>query len=88
MEVLLKLFFARNGPPGTSERLLTTFRAEHAARLERYMEVERQLRTEHANASDLPYWLATLGYGRHHSAALVAWCDESLAALAGASPGR
>jgi DNA-binding PadR family transcriptional regulator len=85
VEVLLKLFFARNGPPGTAERLLRAFRAEHAARLERYAEVERRLRAERGAFADLPYWLATLSYGRHTSSALVTWCDESLAALEGGS---
>jgi len=83
VEVLLKLFFARNGPPGTAERLLRGFRAEHEARLERYAAVDRHLRAERGEYPDLPYWLATLSYGRHMSHALVAWCDESLAALGG-----
>jgi DNA-binding PadR family transcriptional regulator len=88
VEVLLKLFFARNGPPGTAEHLLRAFRAEHAARLERYAAVERRLRAERGTFADLPYWLATLSYGRHVSRALVAWCDESLAALGdGPTPG-
>jgi DNA-binding PadR family transcriptional regulator len=81
VEVLLKLFFARNGPPGTAERLLRSFRAEHEARLERYAAVQERLHSEHRESADLPYWLATLSYGRHVSRALVDWCDESLAAL-------
>ena len=84
VEVLLKLFFARNGPPGTALRLLEAFRAEHMGRLERYAAVERRLRLEHNTSPDLPYWLATLSYGRHVSESLVAWCDESLEALGGA----
>jgi len=83
IEVLLKLFFARNGPPGTAERLLRAFRAEHATRLERYAAVEQRLRADRGGAADFPHWLATLSYGRHVSRALVAWCDESLAALGG-----
>lgn len=86
VEVLLKLFFARNAPPGTAARLLGAFRAEHVARLDRYAAEEQRLRAERAGfAADLPYWLATLSYGRHVSRALVAWCDESLAALDGGS---
>ena len=82
-EVLLKLFFARSAPPGTAGRLLRAFRAEHAARLERYEAEERRLHAERGEfVDDLPYWLATLSYGRHVSRTLVAWCDESLAALA------
>lgn len=80
-EVLLKLFFARNGPPGTAERVLRAFRAEQVVRLERYAAVERRLRAEHSTSVDLPYWLVTLSYGRHTSRALIAWCDESLVAI-------
>ena len=86
VEVLLKLFFARNGPPGTAGRLLKAFRAAHEARLERYAAVERGLRARRAGAPDLPYWLATLSYGRHLSEALLAWSEESLDALEGESP--
>ena len=87
VEVLLKLFFARNAPPGTAAHLLRAFRAEHVARLERYTAEDRRLRVERGSFADLPYWLATLSYGRHVSRALVAWCDESLAALdAGSAP--
>jgi DNA-binding PadR family transcriptional regulator len=85
VEVLLKLFFARNAPPGTAARLLRGFRAEHVARLERYAAEEQRLRTERGRFADLPYWLATLSYGRHVSRTLVEWCDESLAALDGGS---
>ena len=82
VEVLLKLFFARNGPPGTAEGLLRAFRTEHVTRLERYAALEHDLRTARSTFVDLPFWLATLSYGQHSSAALVAWCDQSLAALA------
>ena len=85
-EVLLKLFFARNGAPGTAARVLRDFRAEHVARLERYAAVERRLRADHGASPDLAYWLATLSYGRHVSSTLITWCDESMAALGGGSP--
>lgn len=86
IEVLLKLFFAPSAPPGTAERLLRAFRAEHAARLARYDAVARGLQAERRGAAELPYWLATLNYGCSVSRALVAWCDESLAALGGEPP--
>ena len=86
IEILLKIFFARNAPPGTAGRLLRAFRAEHVARLERYEAEEQRLRAERSGFThDLPYWLATLNYGRHVSRALVAWCDDSLASLAAGS---
>ena len=85
IEVLLKLFFAPSAPPGTAEHLLRAFRAEHVARLAQYDAVARWLAAERGGFAELPYWLATLSYGRHVSRALVAWCDESLAIL-GAAP--
>jgi len=81
VEILLKLFFARNGPPGTAESLLRVYRAELQERLSRYSAIEQRLQTERSTFADLPYWLATLSYGKHVSRALVDWCDESLAAL-------
>jgi PadR family transcriptional regulator AphA len=81
IEMLLKLFFARNAPPEAIVRLVETFRTEHAGRLNRYQDIEARLHAEHAGHPDLPYWLMTLSYGRHVSRAFVAWADETLAAL-------
>lgn len=81
VEILLKLFFARNGPPGTAERLLRVYRGELQDRLSQYSTIEQRLQAERATFADLPYWLATLSYGKHVSRALADWCDESLAAL-------
>jgi hypothetical protein len=80
--VLLKLFFARNAPPEVAQRLVRAFRAEHVARLAVYDSKGPSLRSEHRGDPNLPYWLMTLSYGRHVSAALIAWADETLAALA------
>lgn len=85
VEVLLKLFFARNAPPEAAERLLREYRAEHVARLQGYDVEERRLRSERGGFVELPHWLATLDYGRHVSRALVAWCDETLVSLAAPS---
>jgi DNA-binding PadR family transcriptional regulator len=82
VEVLLKLFFARNARPADALRLVRAFRAEHVARLAGYDAKAAALRSEHRGHQDLPYWLMTLSYGRRVSAALIAWADETLAALA------
>jgi PadR family transcriptional regulator AphA len=88
VEILLKLFFARNGPPGTAESLLRVYRAELQERLSRYSAIEERLQSERSTFADLPYWLATLSYGKHVSHALVDWCDESMATLSdGSKPG-
>ena len=81
IEILLKLFFARNAAPEAILRLVEEFRMEHLGRLELYRHTEARLRAEHAGHADLPYWLMTLSYGSHVSRALVAWADETLAAL-------
>ena len=86
IEILLKLFFAPGAPPGTAERLLRAFRAEHVERLERYDAVAHWLRAERGGFAELPYWMATLDYGRHVSRALVAWCDATLLTLGGEPP--
>ncbi len=81
IEILLKLFFARNAAPEGILRLVEEFRTEHVGRLQLYQDTEARLRAEHAGHADLPYWLMTLSYGAHVSRALVAWADETLAAL-------
>jgi PadR family transcriptional regulator, regulatory protein AphA len=83
IEILLKLFFARNAAPGDIVRVVERFRAEHLGRLARYDATEARLRAERGEHPDLPYWLITLSYGRHVSRGLVAWADETLAALRG-----
>lgn len=77
IEVLLKLFFARQGEPGGAAGLIDDFRAHHEARLTTYAATEARLRGEHADRPDAPYWLLALSYGQHVSRALLAWCDEA-----------
>lgn len=81
VEILLKLFFARQAKLADVEDVVRTFRADHTAFLERWERTERQLSAEHAEAPDLPFWMMTLSYGKHVSEALIAWCDETLATL-------
>jgi DNA-binding PadR family transcriptional regulator len=85
LEILLKLFFARQARPDTAARLVAEFRAHHVEQLATYAATERRLRDEHGAHPDLPFWLLTLGYGQHVSRALVAWCDEAARTL-GARP--
>ena len=82
LEILLKLFFARQGGPDAAARLVADFRAHHAALLATYAATEARLRADHAAHPDLPFWLLTLSYGQHASRALLAWCDEAARALA------
>ena len=82
LEILLKLFFARQGGPGAAARLVADFRSQHAALLATYAATEARLRADHAAHPDLPFWLLTLSYGEHVSRALVAWCDAATRTLA------
>ena len=36
---------------------------------------------EESDHPGLPYWLASLSYGKHVCQSLIAWCDETIAAL-------
>ncbi len=81
VEVLLKLFFAGEAPPGAAQAHLQVVRAEHAQRLAQYAQVHARLATELANREEVVYWRLTLDYGRRVSEALVAWCDAADVAL-------
>jgi DNA-binding PadR family transcriptional regulator len=82
LEILLKLFFARQGGPEAATRLVAEFRAHHVGLLATYAATEARLRADHAAHPDLPFWLLTLSYGEHVSRALVAWCDAAARTLA------
>ncbi len=70
-ELLLKVFFGAHVLPGVSR--------EHvSAVLERH---EAALKMNEASDPQLPYWLMTLNFGRHRSAAIVKWCRETLTEL-------
>ena len=88
LEILLKLFFARQGGAGAAARLVAEFRAHHTALLATYATTEARLRAHHADDPDLPFWLLTLRYGQRVSESLVAWCDDAARTIADvASPG-
>ena len=82
-ELLLKLFFGRTNPPNTNIRHVERYRAQAIERLESYDAIERDLRQQHRNQPDLPYWLMTLSYGKHVERALIAWCEDALTELSG-----
>jgi len=84
LEILLKLFFARQGGRDVAMRLVADFRAHHAALIATYDATEARLRAEHPDHPDFPFWLLTLSYGQRVSRSLVEWCDEAVATLAAA----
>ena len=82
-ELLLKLFFGRTNAPNTNIRHVERYREQAVERLESYDVIERDLRQQHRDQPDLPYWLITLGYVKHVERALIAWCDDALTELSG-----
>jgi DNA-binding PadR family transcriptional regulator len=81
VETLLKLFFAQQGPPDAARAHVQRLRDEHTQRLARYDAVTARLDGELAHHPEARDWRIALSYGRHVSAALLAWCDETERAL-------
>ncbi len=88
LEILLKLFFASEGDPDTASIHLADFRERHQARIALYEGVRKTVENSYGGHPNLPNWLITLSYGAHVSRALLAWCDESLAAVKKAARGK
>ncbi len=80
-ELLLKLFFGGQVSPSVSRAHVQTYLESHEKELLVYGAIAKKLRKEEAHDPQLPFWLMTLNMGRHHSAAIVKWCKETLAEL-------
>jgi PadR family transcriptional regulator, regulatory protein AphA len=80
-ELLLKLFFGGQVSPSISRAHVQTSLESHEKELQVYGAIAKKLRKEEAHDPQLPFWLMTLNMGRHHSAAMVKWCKETLAEL-------
>jgi PadR family transcriptional regulator, regulatory protein AphA len=80
-ELLLKLFFARNAPPGRSLNHLEEYRRSQAAELQHFRSMERDLIREYSSHRDLPYWLITLRFGISHCEATIRWAEDALREL-------
>jgi PadR family transcriptional regulator AphA len=82
-ELLLKLFFTNIAKGHESLEHVQRLQASAAAEIETYAAIEAQLRKHHAQNPNLPYWLMTLSFGRHRSAAMRDWAEEALRELQG-----
>ena len=91
-ELLLKLFFGAQVSLNVSRDHVQAYLELHQKELQTYLEsrqkefqvytaIAKTLRKEKANDPQLPFCLMTLNLGRHHSAAMVKWCKETLAEL-------
>ena len=80
-ELLLKLFFGEEIPVDVSLAHIAEFRLRHEQLLERYRAIEENIRSEHGENPNAPFWLVTVRYGRRTSEALLRWCDDAAATL-------
>jgi hypothetical protein len=80
-ELLLKLFFGEEVSLATNISHIERYRDLQRGLLKRYKAIEKEIKVEYADNSNLPYWVLTVRYGQHVSQALIDWCDESLAKL-------
>jgi DNA-binding PadR family transcriptional regulator len=80
-ELLLKLFFGRQGDLAAHIGTLEAHRREQLEALERYSQIQAELEAEASGQPDLPFWLMTLRYGESDARARIGWCDETLSTL-------
>jgi DNA-binding PadR family transcriptional regulator len=80
-ELLLKLFFGRQGDLATLIGRLEEHRRDQLEALERYGQIRVELEASASGQPDLPYWLMTLRYGESEARSLIGWCDETLSTL-------
>ncbi len=76
-EILLKLFFSREGPPGNALALLSQFREHQEKLASTYALIADRISVDYAENPNLSNWLMTLSYGSHVSEALLKWCAEA-----------
>lgn len=80
-EISLKLFFGDQLTVDEARGHLRSYRHVHVDQLDRYRTHEAELRESMRGAARLPYWLAVIRGGIRYAEMVVAWCDETLAAL-------
>ncbi len=85
LELLLKLTFSMNGPPGQALRLVRESRARHEQRLAELEKRERELLADEAarNHPAFEYGYCTLRYGILDARFRLDWCDETIRRLSG-----
>ena len=90
LELLLKVFFAKDLPPENIIAKLKSEREEHQRQLQTYAGIETMLTTSEPQRSSpgLPYWLATLDFGKRFSRTMVEWCDDTIRAIENSNPPR
>lgn len=82
-ESLLKLFFGSEVEPEVSIRLIEAQRRQSIEDLERYGQIEKQIRVGAEGHPGAPYWLLTVRSGIALREADLRWCDDALKVLRG-----
>ncbi|HWP97584.1 MAG TPA: PadR family transcriptional regulator [Syntrophomonadaceae bacterium] len=82
-ELILKIFFSADIPVENTVEKILQGKKEHEELLGKYLEIEKLLQSEEGYKGNpgLPFWLATINYGKHHVRAHIDWCIETLAML-------
>lgn len=81
IEILLRLFFGRQVPVAENLRQVEIYQRHKQEELVQLQEIERELREEHADDPDQPYYLLTVDYGKKVVQACLEWCEKTLAEL-------
>jgi len=81
-ELLLKLFFGERGAIAEQVAHVQGVLAQETNRLDRYRQLELQIRRKWREHPSRPFWLMTVSHGRHVSKALIQWSQETLGFLA------
>jgi PadR family transcriptional regulator, regulatory protein AphA len=80
-ELLLKLFFGRQAPPGACAAHLRRLRVQQERLTATLEGLEKQLRSERRGHPDLKYWLVAVSSGIDRAQALLDWSERALRAL-------
>jgi DNA-binding PadR family transcriptional regulator len=80
-ELLLKLFFAGSGDPDSQVRHVESYRDQQAELLTAFGLIESDYFDSFTDEPNLPYWKATLSYGKRLVEARLAWAEETIAML-------
>ena len=81
--LMLRVFFGHTIGPDAVAALIAETREQVRGQLATFEAITRMMATETDHAEHRPYWALTVSAGRHSARAALAWCDESLEALAG-----
>jgi PadR family transcriptional regulator AphA len=84
-ELLLKLFFGRQAPPGACATHLRRLRIQQERMIATLEGLEQQLQTERRGHPDLRYWLTVAGFGLERAQSLIDWSELALRSLEGTS---